>query len=61
MSPVQQMRCAMKDLNLKSKITNQLQQMQLPDQLIMRLDNQDSAIEVQLMLVALDSLAEQWH
>lgn len=51
----------MKDLNLKSKITNQLQQMQLSDQLIMRLDNQDSAIEVQLMLVALDSLAEQWH
>ena len=61
MSPVQQMRCAMKDLNLKSKITNQLQQVQLPDQLIIRLDNQDSAIEVQLMLVALDSLAEQWH
>ena len=61
MSPVQQMRSAMKDLNLKSKITNQLQQMQLSDQLIMRLDNQDSAIEVQLMLVALDSLAEQWH
>ena len=61
MSPVQQMRCAMKDLNLKSKITNQLQQMQLSDQLIMRLDNQDSAIEVQLMLVALNSLAEQWH
>ena len=51
----------MKDLNLKSKITNQLQQMQLSDQLIMRLDNQDSAIEVQLMLVALDNLAEQWH
>ena len=61
MSPVKQMRWAMKDLNLKSKITNQLQQMQLSDQLIMRLDNQDSAIEVQLMLLALDSLAEQWH
>ncbi len=51
----------MKDLNLKSKITNQLQQMQLPDQLILRLDNQEHALEVQLMLVALDSLAEQWH
>ena len=61
MSPVQQMRSAMKDLNLKSKITNQLQKMQLSDQLIIRLDNQDSAIEVQLMLVALDNLAEQWH
>lgn len=55
------MKTAMKDLNLKSKITNQLQQMQLPEQLIMRLDNQESALEVQLMLLALNNLTEQWH
>ena len=55
------MRAAMKDLNLKNKMTKQLQKMQLSDQLIMRLDNPDTAIEVQLMLDALDNLAEQWH
>ncbi len=51
----------MTDLKLKSRIANQLQQMQLPEQLIDRLDNQESATEVQLMLLALDNLAEQWH
>lgn len=51
----------MKDLSLKTKIAQQVQQLQLPEQLIERLDNQDSAVEVQFMLHALDQLAEQWH
>ncbi len=51
----------MKDLTLKAKITRQVQQMQLPDQIINRLEDQASAVEVQSILSALDQLAEQWH
>ena len=48
-------------LNIKSQLARQLEQMQLPEQLITHLDQPESAIEVQNMLSALDYLAQQWH
>ena len=51
----------MTDLILKCQLARQLEQMQLPEQLITHLDQPESAIEVQNMLLALDYLAQQWH
>jgi hypothetical protein len=51
----------MKDLRLKIEIANYLQQMQLPARLILSLEDQDKAYEIQAMVQALHTLDQQWH
>lgn len=51
----------MKDLRLKTEITQYLQQMQLPARLVLLLEDQDKATEIQAIVLALHRLDQQWH
>jgi len=51
----------MKDLRLKTEITQYLQQMQLPARLILSLEDQHKASEIQAIVQALHTLDQQWH
>ena len=51
----------MKDLRLKTEITQYLQQMQLPARLILSLEDQQKASEIQTIVQALLTLDQQWH
>lgn len=52
---------AMKDLRLKTEITQYLQHMQLPARLILLLEDQHKASEIQAIVQALHCLDQQWH
>ncbi|WP_166738971.1 hypothetical protein [Alkanindiges illinoisensis] len=51
----------MKDLRLKTEIAQYLQQMQLPARLILSLEDQQKASEIQTIVQALHALDQQWH